>query len=112
MKKIILITLLLFCSILFSQQKNIVLNWDGYQTMKADTYSVTVPHFLPKENFDFNIDQGVFYVNQWISDLPVNENTVTLNNLAFQTVSREELKGLKLSVFDNYFILTAGASGY
>ena len=97
MKKIILITLLLFCSILFSQQKNIVLNWDGYQTMKADTYSVTVPHFLPKENFDFNIDQGVFYVNQWISDLPVNENTVTLNNLAFQTVSREELKGLKLS---------------
>ncbi|MCP4052863.1 MAG: type IX secretion system sortase PorU [Mesoflavibacter sp.] len=97
MKKILIVLAVLFVLPLFSQQKSVTLNWDSYKTLKADGFSVVVPAFLPEENFNFDLDNGVIYSNEWKTSIPVNENSVNLSNVAYQTVTREELKGLKLS---------------
>ncbi|WP_417557862.1 type IX secretion system sortase PorU [Mesoflavibacter zeaxanthinifaciens] len=97
MKKILIVLAVLFVLPLFSQQKSVTLNWDSYKTLKADGFSVVVPAFLPEENFNFDLDNGVIYSNEWKTSIPVNENSVNLSNVTYQTVTREELKGLKLS---------------
>ena len=97
MKKILFVLAVLCVFPLFSQQKNVSLNWNSYKTLKADGFSVVVPSFTPQEHFDFDIDNGVIYSEQWKTSIPINESSVSLTNISYQQVAREDLKGLKLS---------------
>ncbi|HIC32887.1 MAG TPA: peptidase C25, partial [Flavobacteriaceae bacterium] len=73
------------------------LNWNSYKTLKTDGFSVTVPSFTPQENFDFDIDNGIIYSEEWKTNTSIYESSVSLTNISFQPVAKEDLKGLKLS---------------
>lgn len=96
MKKRILFVLLLVSSvILFAQQKQYTLNWGAPQSLSGDSFSRVVP-FFNSDNFNYELNKGLIFMDQWESTEEVDESSITLSNVVYQTITRSDLKDLEI----------------
>lgn len=97
MKKNILIILLMVSVVLNAQQKKYRIVWEESQTLSGANFSIIIPSFN-KEYVTYNDVDGLLFVDQWESQQLVNENSVSLSNVNYQSISKSELKDLDLSI--------------
>jgi hypothetical protein len=100
MKERFLFLFLIISATLFSQQKKYTINWGGLQTISAENYSLEIPAFNI-ENFSFDFDEGLQFISQWKISNAVNESSVKISNIVYASISKNELKDLKLSQIPN-----------
>lgn len=96
MKKILYIKILLLSNIIFSQQKKVSVVWSASKNINTSAYSIAVPHFSPKDNYSFSLDEGLNIVSQWKMNTFVDEKSAQLSNVQYQPISKGELKALDL----------------
>ncbi len=83
--------LTLFC---FGQQKQFNIEWNGETVLETAFEKITVPSFDAK-HFNFDDEKGLTFFAQWESNGGfVDENTVTVSNISYETISQSELKNL------------------
>jgi Peptidase family C25 len=93
--------LFLFISIAcFSQQKNYTVNWEGNKTQSAGNYTLDVP-FFNTENFSYDFEEGLQFVDQWEITTPINESSVVLSNVAYSNITRNDLGDLDINKLPN-----------
>ncbi|NCQ15657.1 MAG: hypothetical protein GW810_12835, partial [Flavobacteriales bacterium] len=80
MKKKLLLVVFFTSACVFSQQKKFTVDWNGFQTLSAQTFSVNVPSFN-RENFSFSYEEGLQFVSQWKSSEFIDETKVNLTNV-------------------------------
>lgn len=96
MKENFFVLILLFCALSFSQQKKYTITWEDSQAMVAGNSKIIIPSFN-KENFNYDFDRGLRFVDQWKASTPVNESSITVSNVSYQNISKVELQDLDLS---------------
>ncbi|RLJ67172.1 peptidase C25-like protein [Lacinutrix venerupis] len=96
MKKILFVITVLLCTLVYSQQKKFNLTWTDSKTLSTGSYSLTLPIFLPEENYSINPKTGISFVAQWDVSSSINEDNVTLSNVKYASISKSELKDLDL----------------
>lgn len=96
MKEKFLFLFLIISATLFSQQKKYTIKWNGLQTISAGNYSLEIPSFNT-ENFSFDFDEGLQFISQWKISNTVNKASVKISNIVYTSISKNELKDLKLS---------------
>ncbi|OIQ28065.1 MAG: peptidase C25 [Bacteroidetes bacterium MedPE-SWsnd-G2] len=97
MKNLLLTCLLLTGVLSFGQQKNFLINWDGTKTIETATTKIQIPAFS-NANFSYDFENGLVFFEQWETNVAINENTATLSNVVFQSISKADLKGLDLTL--------------
>ncbi|WP_435138612.1 type IX secretion system sortase PorU [Formosa sp. A9] len=101
MKKTTILLSLLLASLLgFSQQKQFQIQWDGYHTFSAGDYTIELPAFN-EEFYNFDTNKGLTFVAQWASNEVVNEESVTIKQVTYASISKSELKGLDVKLIPN-----------
>jgi len=100
MKKKLLLFVFFISALAFSQQKSFNVDWADFQTLSIGDFSIKVPSFN-KENFSFDLDEGLQFVSQWKISGFINESSVTLSNVTYSNISKNDLKDLDLSKIPN-----------
>ncbi|WP_136480219.1 type IX secretion system sortase PorU [Cognatitamlana onchidii] len=99
-KKILFLLLAFFVSVsLWTQQKKYNLNWEGTHKVFGANFSKEVPAFS-KENLVYDNDK-LFFVDQWQTNRVIDESSVSVTNIVYQSISKEELKDLKTSLISS-----------
>ena len=96
MKKKILILLLLISAGGHAQQKRYNIVWEKPQTLLGENFSIEVPSFN-EAYFNYSLDEGILFVDQWESKGLVNESSITITNVVYQSISKIDLKDLELN---------------
>lgn len=96
MKKYLLFPLFIISSFAFSQQKQFNINWEDAIILETETSRIEIPSF-EKKHFSFLRDKGIKFYAQWEASSYINENSIELSQIVYQTISTSELKGLPLS---------------
>ena len=94
MKKILLL-LFVFSTMTIAQNKSISINWKGLKTFHTEANSFTVPYFTNENTFDFGLDKGLVYTQEWNSGVLINPNSLIISNIQYQDVSVNDLADLK-----------------
>ncbi|MCK0110459.1 type IX secretion system sortase PorU [Flavobacteriaceae bacterium S0825] len=95
MKKFLFSIILLTTSLSYSQQKQFTIDWNGTRTLSTSSSKVEVPSFN-NSNFSFDHVSGLKYISQWESNGLVNENSLKISNISYLTISKNELKDIRL----------------
>lgn len=90
MKEKILVLLLLVSSYAFSQQKSFSIDWNGTTKLTFGVHSLVLPSFN-KENYSYDFDAGLQFIAQWEITSAINESSVVLSNVSYQSISEKEL---------------------
>ncbi len=78
----------------FGQQKQFNIKWDGEKVLETAYGKITVPGFDDK-HFNFDDKKGLTFFAQWKSNgNRVDENSVSLSNVSYETISQSDLKNL------------------
>ena len=85
---------LFFVSLCYGQQKKFNIQWEGLRTLETELGKKEIPGFDSK-HFNYNDEDGLQYVAQWDNEGgSINENSVTLSNVAYEVITSSELKNL------------------
>ena len=95
MKKFLFSVILLTTLLSYSQQKQFTIDWNGTRTLSTSSSKVEVPSFN-NSNFSFDHVSGLKYISQWESNGLVNENSLKISNISYLTISKNELKDIRL----------------
>lgn len=93
MKKLLLIIFSVCTVFAFAQQKQFTIQWDGVMTLETSTYQIELPGFN-KENFSYNNADGLFFVSQWEITSLLNEKSLAVSNITYESISFSDLKSL------------------
>jgi len=99
MKKLLLIPFLICTVVVFAQQKQFNVEWEGSRTLETGQFEIELPAFK-KEHFSYGVN-GLKFVAQWDDNAPVNEKSVTLSNVSYSGISESELKDLSKTSIPN-----------
>jgi len=105
MKKNILVLLLIISAGLHAQQKRYNLVWEKAQTLSGENFSMEVPSF-DKAYFNYDLEKGLIFSDQWESKGLVNESSVTATNVVYQSISKVDLKDLDLNKIPNKLVFS------
>lgn len=94
-KKLILLTLLVSAAV-FSQEKRFDISWNGAKTFTSEIFSIKIPAFN-SQNFSYDASKGLEFIAQWDIQQLVNENSATLINVSYASISKAELMDLDLA---------------
>lgn len=82
----------------FSQQKQFNIEWTGDKVLETQYGKITVPGF-DDEHFSYDHKNGLLFFSQWDSDRGlVDENSVTLSNVSYETIAQSNLKNLSTNL--------------
>lgn len=95
MKKFLFSVILLTTLLSYSQQKQFTIDWNGTRTLSTSSSIVEVPSFN-NSNFSFDHVSGLKYISQWETNGLINENSLKISNISFITISKNELKDIRL----------------
>ncbi|MFD0989948.1 type IX secretion system sortase PorU [Mariniflexile jejuense] len=96
MKEKILLLLYFSCAVVFAQQQKFNINWESSQKVSAGTYTLEIPSFN-KENFSFSFEEGLLFVAEWSSSSIINEQSVTISNVSYTSITQNDLKDLDVT---------------
>ena len=105
MKKNILVLLLIISAGLHAQQKRYNIVWEKAQTLSVENFSMEVPSF-DKAYFNYDLEKGLIFSDQWESKGLVNESSVTATNVVYQSISKVDLKDLDLNKIPNKLVFS------
>ncbi|WP_242119895.1 type IX secretion system sortase PorU [Aestuariivivens sediminicola] len=94
MKEKIFVLIFTICAFSFAQQKQFTIQWKGTQKLATGAASIEIPAFN-KENFSYDVESGLLFVAQWRLSAPVNESSVVVNNVSYQSILKSELKDIE-----------------
>ncbi len=78
----------------FGQQKQFSIRWDGFKTLENEYRKIEVPSF-DTQHFSYDDETGLMFSAQWNSDGGlVDENSVRLTNVTYETISPSDIKDL------------------
>ena len=100
MKEKILVLFLIISAVMFSQQKEITINWDGYKTISGENFNLEIPAFNT-DNFSYDFDEGLLFVSQWETSSNVNESSIKISNVRYAPISKEELRDLNANSIES-----------
>jgi len=82
----------------FGQQKQFDINWNRSIVLETAYNKIEVPSF-DTNHFDYNEDVGLTFFTQWDSNgVQIDENSVSLTNVVYETISKSELKSLNVEL--------------
>ena len=114
MKNCYLIFFLFFSILCFGQQKQFDINWAGVKVLETEYGKIEVPAF-DTNHFNYDEVNGLVFFAQWDSNgNSLNENSVSLLNVAYETITVGELKNLNPNLIPKspeYKLLNANARG-
>ena len=85
----------------FGQQKTYKLTWETVKNLSVSSgVTVQVPAFN-SEHFVFDFYEGLQFVDQWETKSSVDENSVSITQVSYQSISIEELKDLDEKTIPN-----------
>jgi peptidase C25-like protein len=98
MKKYLLLILLSISFFCFGQQRgDVIVEWKP----TADFYIDSIPHLIPQfkiENFEFNVvDKTIFFRKRFAVENPVDEKSLVVSNIVYETITRDDLKTLSFA---------------
>jgi hypothetical protein len=94
MKNCYIFLCLFFSLHVFAQQKQFNIQWNGVKILETEYGKTEVPSFDTK-NFNYDDQRGLTFFAQWDSNGSlIDENAVTLTNVAYQTIDEADLKNL------------------
>jgi len=96
MKEKLLLLLFISTTFLFGQQKKYVINWEESQIISGGSFSIEIPSFN-KENFTYDFDDGLQFVDQWEISSDINEASISVSNVSYASISKTDLKDLELN---------------
>ncbi|OEK07899.1 peptidase C25 [Flavivirga aquatica] len=96
MKENFLFLFLIASTIVFGQQKKYNIVWGDPQVLSNESFSVEIPSFN-KDYFVYSLDQGLLFVDQWETKGFINESSISVNNIVYQTISKSNLKDLEIN---------------
>tara|TARA_R110002049_G_scaffold206269_1_gene376813 strand:- start:58790 stop:62665 length:3876 start_codon:yes stop_codon:yes gene_type:complete len=100
MKERFLLFTLFISVFVFSQQKKYIVTWDGLQTISAGSYALQIPSFN-KDQFVYDLDKGLLFVDQWKTSGLINESSVSVTNVSYASISKNDLGDLDVSQIPN-----------
>nr|WP_321233646.1 type IX secretion system sortase PorU [uncultured Psychroserpens sp.] len=100
MKKYLLFPLIIISFFSYSQQKQFSISWKEAKVLETETSRIEVPSFDIK-HFSFLRDTGLKFYAQWEESSYLNEDSVTLSQIVYQTINVSDLKDLPLSTIPN-----------
>ncbi|WP_418639296.1 type IX secretion system sortase PorU [Winogradskyella sp.] len=101
MKNCYIIALMLFSVLCFGQQKQFNINWSGYKVLETAYSKIEVPAF-DDNHFSYNESDGLTFFAQWESNgSQIDENSLQLTNVAYESISASELKNLSPKLIPN-----------
>ncbi|MBC2846517.1 type IX secretion system sortase PorU [Winogradskyella flava] len=94
MKNCYIFLFLCSCMFVFGQQKQFNIRWDGFKTLENEYRKIEVPSF-DTQHFNYDDETGLMFSAQWNSDGGfVDENSVRLTNVTYETISPSDIKDL------------------
>ncbi len=98
MKKIVYLITLLISALSFAQQKGeMTINWTPKSSVNIGEEKVAVPQFNPL-NFQFdNYNKQVFFNFQIPVAATVNESSIQITNIIYESITRQELGDIVIS---------------
>jgi hypothetical protein len=100
MKKYLLLPLFLITLFSFAQQKQFDVNWEASTTLETDNSKIVIPSF-DKNHFSFTYKKGITFFALWEESTYIDENSVELDQVSYETISASELKDLPLTTIPN-----------
>ena len=100
MKKKILFLLLIISAGVHAQEKRYNIVWEKSQTLSGESFSIEVPSF-DEAYFNYGLEEGLLFIDQWESKGLVNESSISVTNVAYQAISKVDLKDLDLNKIPN-----------
>ncbi len=95
MKKLLFSVILLTTFISYSQQKQFTIDWNGTRILSTGSSKVEVPSFNDS-NFSFDHISGIKYIAVWNATGLINESSLKVTNISYETISKNELKDIRL----------------
>lgn len=93
--KIRVLLLMVTCSsVVFSQQKSFNIDWKPNKFFSTVLNSIELP-FFQETNYDYNPNEGIVFFAEWTTSNIIDEQSVQLINVSYQTLSDEQLGDLK-----------------
>ncbi|WP_412561576.1 type IX secretion system sortase PorU [Winogradskyella sp. MIT101101] len=94
MKNCYILFFLLLAMLSYGQQKQFNINWSGEKELETAYGKMVVPAF-EKTHFNYDDKKGLTFFAQWDSNgNAIDENSVTLSNVSYETISESDLKNL------------------
>jgi hypothetical protein len=81
----------------FSQQKRFDVNWKGTKLLGTSISKLEVPVF-DSEHFNFDELNGLTFFAQWDIINTIDEKSIQLTDIAYQVISKNELKDLSIEL--------------
>lgn len=114
MKNCYSIFFLFFSIVCFGQQKQFNINWEGFKVLETDYGKIEVPAF-DTNHFNYDEVNGLVFFAQWDNNgNSIDENSVTLLNVAYETITDGELKNLNQNLIPKspeYSLFNTSARG-
>jgi hypothetical protein len=96
-KKLLFILFLWFHVGLFAQNKSFTVSWDDDKIYATNTATFNIPHFEEKF-YRLNPDMSLTFTAQWSDFRLPDVNSVTLSNVQYEAISRQDLGDLNLDL--------------
>lgn len=98
MKKYLLLILLTTSFFCFGQQRgDLVVDWKPAGKFYIDSIPFVIPQFAI-ENFEFNpVDKTILFRKRITVQASVNENSLVVSNVVYETIAKEDLKDLSFA---------------
>ncbi len=85
----------------FGQQKQFNINWNGEKELETAYGKMVVPSF-DASHFNYDDEKGLTYFAQWDGNgSMIDEASVTISNVSYETISESDLKNLKRQLVPN-----------
>ncbi|MCX7548228.1 type IX secretion system sortase PorU [Xanthomarina sp. F1114] len=93
MKKKFLFLFFFTTLVLYSQQKQFKILWEGEKVLATESYTIKLPGFS-EANYNYDDIDGVQFVAQWQINQAVDEASVRVTNVSYTTITSKELLDL------------------
>ena len=85
----------------FGQQKQFNINWNGEKELETAYGKMVLPSF-DASHFNYDGEKGLTYFAQWDGNgSMIDEASVTLSNVSYETISESDLKNLNSQLVPN-----------
>ncbi|MGS2726766.1 type IX secretion system sortase PorU [Psychroserpens sp. BH13MA-6] len=95
MKEFLLLFSILTSVFGFSQQKEFTISWESSKLFGTASSQIEIPSF-DKNHFSFTRNTGLRFFAQWEESSYIDENSVELSQVTYQTIAVADLKELPL----------------
>lgn len=101
MKNCYIFLFFIFSIVVFGQQKEFYIEWNGEKTLETEYGKIQVPSFDSK-HFNYDDQKGLTFFAQWDNNGGlVNKNSIVLTNVAYEVISESDLKNLNPQLIPN-----------